>query len=503
MAHAENLQRTVAAQGRAYFVHLLVGVWAAIALGEIFVPGTDLLSWIAVALIGLLFWPLSRFSTSKEKRFLVLAFLVLLQFMYFVVPFLAPRSVLESPFMGATFDPAYGVYILMFSGAFLLLFEVGFMVSSGGRGGELSRRIEEKLFSTLAGTPPILFIAAMAAMLIAWNYHWDSRIPDSLAFIRHLLSLTVPFCLVALFLRPRPKVIWALVFGVVYPCFYLIQIANGFLASWLIGNAVILFGYALTHKKVLWSVGIVAAVATAPLMPTKSTYRTEYIQTERWLEMTRLEAGWTFAAMTADYFNGELNVRHADIATEQSVTRMTMAPIVFSRVLQLHENGVAEFQDGATLWDLPLSIIPRAIFPWKPEKTTGQWFGHTYGFLSPMNFRTSVNLPPIIESYVNFGSAGPLVGLLLGLITGWLSRVLGNAETSASAFAIALVFSGFGNAETAISIVYGQALQALVLVWAVMYFLQPKAPTVAPQPGVHFAPADVRGPAGERRRLPG
>lgn len=430
--------------------------------------GTDLLSWIAVALIALLFWPLSRFSRSKEKRFLVLAFLVLLQFVYFVVPFLVPRGALEAPFMGATFDPAYGAYILMFAGAFLLLFEIGFMLTSAGRGGELSRRIEERLFSTLAGTPPIVFIAAMAAMLIAWNFHWEGRIPNSLSFIRHLLSLTVPFGMVALFLRPRSKVIWTFVFGVVYPCFYLTQIANGFLASWLIGNAIIVFGYALTRKKVLWSVGIAAAVATVPLMPTKSTYRAEYIQTDRWLEMTRMEAGWIFASMTVEYFNGELNIRHADVATEQSVSRMTMAPIVFSRVLQLHESGVADFQEGATLWDLPLSIVPRAIFPWKPEKTSGQWFGHTYGFLSPTNFRTSVNLPPIIESYVNFGNAGPLLGLLLGLITGWLSRVLGNAESPASAFAVALVFSGFGNAETAISIIYGQALQTLVFVWLIL-----------------------------------
>jgi hypothetical protein len=460
----------VAVSGRTsrYFTHLSLGVWCAIACYVfLFVDqgGFQTLTWIAVALVFLIVWPGIRFSSTGEKRFLVLGFLALLQFVYFVAPFLAPKEVLETPFMAVHYNNEYGMYILLYSAAFILLFEIGFISGSSGRDGILARQIEGKLLWAISSVPSSVLISIMAADLIFLNYKWDLLIPAPLSILAHIVFLIVPFCFVAMFLRPHGKPAWIVAFGIVYPLQFVIQIGTGFLAYWLFSNAITVLGYGLLRKRVPWALAVIAIVTTIPIVPLKSTFRTEYIDNGRWLQMTRLEAGLQYLHMTFDYFSGDRPIRSSKSQEGSVISRVAMGPVLFSRVLTFHENGRAEFQEGSTFLDLPLSILPRAIFPWKSEKNSGQWFGHTYEFLPVGNLNTSVNLPPIVESYINFGDMGALLGVVLGYICGWMSRLLGNARTAASIFAIAVVFSGFANAESAISIVYGQAFQLLFVVW--------------------------------------
>jgi NhaP-type Na+/H+ and K+/H+ antiporter len=47
----------------------------------------------------------------------------------------------------------------------------------------------------------------------------------------------------------------------------------------------------------------------------------------------------------------------------------------------------------------------------KPVETLGQWFGHKYRILDPEDAITSINLPWIVEFYVNFGPLGVVIGM--------------------------------------------------------------------------------------------
>ncbi|HEV2136886.1 MAG TPA: hypothetical protein VGR47_21890 [Terracidiphilus sp.] len=143
-------------------------------------------------------------------------------------------------------------------------------------------------------------------------------------------------------------------------------------------------------------------------------------------------------------------------------------PITFSRVLDYDESGSVAFQCGATFADPPLSVIPRPVAPWKPDKTYGNWFGHTYGMFMPSDKDASVNLPPIVESYVNFGEFGVFLAVLLGGICAFLCDLIGGGRSAVSIFLIFAIFSGLTNAELSISLSCGQMLQMAAVVWVLL-----------------------------------
>ena len=72
---------------------------------------------------------------------------------------------------------------------------------------------------------------------------------------------------------------------------------------------------------------------------------------------------------------------------------------------------------GVTYIPLLTKLIPRAVYPDKPQEVSGQAFGHRYGLISNENLNTTVNLPQLVECYVNFGVPGVIVGMfLIGLL---------------------------------------------------------------------------------------
>lgn len=82
------------------------------------------------------------------------------------------------------------------------------------------------------------------------------------------------------------------------------------------------------------------------------------------------------------------------------------------------------YWDGFTYQSLVGAFVPRLLWPDKPTKTLGQDFGHRYAYISPFDHSTSINLPVLIEFYINFGDAGIVLGmLLLGAIFGALEQL--------------------------------------------------------------------------------
>lgn len=78
---------------------------------------------------------------------------------------------------------------------------------------------------------------------------------------------------------------------------------------------------------------------------------------------------------------------------------------------------------GQTYYSLIGAAVPRFLWPDKPTKGLGQAFGHRYRYLDPTNLSTAINLPILIEFYVNFGGTAVLIGML---IVGSLYAVLDN-----------------------------------------------------------------------------
>jgi hypothetical protein len=83
------------------------------------------------------------------------------------------------------------------------------------------------------------------------------------------------------------------------------------------------------------------------------------------------------------------------------------------------------FWNGATNESLSGALIPRLVWPDKPTKTLGQDFGHRYSYLLPNDLTTSINLPALVEFYINFGDEGIIVGMFfVGVIFALLEGLI-------------------------------------------------------------------------------
>jgi hypothetical protein len=84
------------------------------------------------------------------------------------------------------------------------------------------------------------------------------------------------------------------------------------------------------------------------------------------------------------------------------------------------QSGLVDYADGATVAEMAIGLIPRALWPDKPQVGGGGTVVRTY---AGMRFAdtTSVGAGQVLEFYVNFGTLGVIGGFIIyGIIIGWL-----------------------------------------------------------------------------------
>lgn len=97
---------------------------------------------------------------------------------------------------------------------------------------------------------------------------------------------------------------------------------------------------------------------------------------------------------------------------------------LFAYVIERTPSSIP-YYGGMTYSDILWKFVPRFIYPDKPNYQWGNIFGREYGILQPNDFITSINLPQMVEMYINYGVIGIMVGMfLLGKIYRYLSTLL-------------------------------------------------------------------------------
>lgn len=81
-----------------------------------------------------------------------------------------------------------------------------------------------------------------------------------------------------------------------------------------------------------------------------------------------------------------------------------------------HTPAIWDFKFGYSYFLFIISLIPRIIWHGKPAISAFQNdFGRDYGFLSPVDYTTSIDMTWVGEMFMNFGWFGCIVGFLYGL----------------------------------------------------------------------------------------
>jgi hypothetical protein len=118
---------------------------------------------------------------------------------------------------------------------------------------------------------------------------------------------------------------------------------------------------------------------------------------------------WNF-----EWYDSE-NPKHRHVIDE----RLNQNLLVGSAVERL-EVGIKDYAYGATLVDIAIGLIPRAVWPDKPAVGGGGSIVQDFAGLKVAG-GTSVGAGQVLEFYVNFGTWGVIVGFLIfGGLIGWM-----------------------------------------------------------------------------------
>jgi hypothetical protein len=144
--------------------------------------------------------------------------------------------------------------------------------------------------------------------------------------------------------------------------------------------------------------------------------------------------------------------------------------ILIGRAVPRLAEGVVDYGRGKTLWNALVALIPRVIWPGKPQFAGSGTLVSEYTNIE-FDKATSVGIGHVMELYVNFGIPGVFLGyLLLGALLGFLDTrcadhlLAGNWKQFTLLFLIGQAFLQVGGnfAEATSSAAGGAALCLLV-----------------------------------------
>ncbi len=123
------------------------------------------------------------------------------------------------------------------------------------------------------------------------------------------------------------------------------------------------------------------------------------------------------------------------------------------------------FWKGGSYGNLPLSFVPRIVWPTKPNKDLGQQFGHRYGVLDQWDRSTSYNLPYLVEFFINFGWIGVFTGMFLVGVAYRVLETFLNPPNAPNGTVLlgATMLLPLSSIESDLSLLFGNVVTRLVL----------------------------------------
>ncbi|MFN7958114.1 MAG: O-antigen polysaccharide polymerase Wzy [Holophagaceae bacterium] len=164
---------------------------------------------------------------------------------------------------------------------------------------------------------------------------------------------------------------------------------------------------------------------------------------------------------TAEMFQANVNI----VASRLDLTHM------FGFIID-HAPVQVPYQRGKTYQGLVWKFVPRLLYPEKPIERMGNDLGHDLGWLDPEDDDTSVNLPQMVELYLNFGPVGIPIGMcLIGALYGWLFNLFCKDGTKVQQVFGLFMASNLVNIESNLSIVLGGLFYLIVVMPLLLHAL--------------------------------
>lgn len=317
----------------------------------------------------------------------------------------------------------------------------------------------------------VLLIASYSAYIIL------GRFGKGWAQIGHLILSFYEISLAVLALhyyneknRSRKILIGMLWYGVVSQ--YLISsLASGLLSTFIYSIFFIFLIIWVFARKFPWIVAIILLLATILLKGSIAEFRHQVWHSGAGRSMTVLERAKILVDITVERSREEGIKKAFFESTDVVSSRLSMISI-FAHVKAMTPQ-YSEFWFGDSYATMLHALIPRFLWRDKPVKDLGQRFGHYYEFLDPEDLSTSINLPYLVEFYVNFGEAGVVWGMLLvGIFLRIAYKMLNFYGSPKGTVIFAMIaFRPMINIEGDFSLVFIDMLYRLMLIFLIITFM--------------------------------
>lgn len=129
------------------------------------------------------------------------------------------------------------------------------------------------------------------------------------------------------------------------------------------------------------------------------------------------------------------------------------------------------YRYGATMWHLPLSIVPRFIFPWKPINYHATLLATEYGVKGIG--KGAMNFPMLAEYFINFGFYGMVFfSFIQGLITRWALQKAAFGKGDLNLIVLICLLWHLEKVETNFTMIMGGFIQIVFFFWLTKLILR-------------------------------
>jgi hypothetical protein len=210
-----------------------------------------------------------------------------------------------------------------------------------------------------------------------------------------------------------------ILWGFFVPARLILGMAQGQFALGVAVVVALVVSYATMMRRFPWTLLLVGMAAFCLLQPMKGAMRQE-VFIGGWVnpEMDnsdKLESLYELPMRGLDALNGLGLQMMISLAT----IRLADA-VLFAHIISYTPDEVS-YWDGESYSSFLTMLIPRFLFPEKPTYLPGNVLGHRYDLLPPYDYVTSINMPQLVEFYLNFG---PLALAIGGVLIGVLYRTI-------------------------------------------------------------------------------
>ncbi|MDM9379617.1 hypothetical protein QUB80_02730 [Chlorogloeopsis sp. ULAP01] len=242
--------------------------------------------------------------------------------------------------------------------------------------------------------------------------------------------------------RKLPKIqTWLLVL-IFIPLEIVPRLASGLLAEFMLLCLFMFHMVWYERKKIPIVLIAILIVLYLAFNPVKSDYRSlTWGDNRPQGQLNLIERLELFINLAVEYhqqytFNDSPVQSAPKISATDKVIERSAQIVLLSDVMESSPE-IVPYWNGETYFPLLTSYIPRAVWPEKPVLNTGNEFGRRYKIIDVNDFVTSVNLPMLVEMYVNFGSWGVIIGMpLLGFLLALIDQKLNHPAMNELEFVI-------------------------------------------------------------------